>query len=186
MRLISISRRQTRKDAGHGPHPGCGHRQAECRQVLSDQPRSLGEDRVIVANIAGTRATALTAYVENGTGIYLLIDTAGIRKKSRVDEKIEKFSVMRSLLSGRARRCMRHHDRRDGRCYQTNTRWPARRTTPVQACIIVVNKWDLVEKRRLHHDGVHPAQVRNALSYMLSAPVLFISAQTGQRVDNLF
>ena len=118
-------------------------------------------------------------------GKFTFIDTAGIRKKSKVDEKIEKFSVMRSLLAvERADVCVIMIDATEGVTEQ-DTKVAGEAHNAGKACIIVVNKWDLVEK-----DGStmkeYTLRVREGLAYMPYAPVLFISAQTGQRVDKLF
>ena len=147
--------------------------------------RVLGEERVIVSNIAGTTRDSVDADVDNTHGKFTFIDTAGIRKKSKVDEKIEKFSVMRSLLAvERADVCVIMIDATEGVTEQ-DTKVAGEAHNAGKACIIVVNKWDLVEK-----DGStmreYTLRVREGLAYMPYAPVLFISAQTGQRVDKLF
>ena len=147
--------------------------------------RVLGEERVIVSNIAGTTRDSVDADVDNAHGKFTFIDTAGIRKKSKVDEKIEKFSVMRSLLAvERADVCVIMIDATEGVTEQ-DTKVAGEAHNAGKACIIVVNKWDLVEK-----DGStmkeYTLRVREGLAYMPYAPVLFISAQTGQRVDKLF
>jgi len=145
----------------------------------------LGEKRVIVSNVAGTTRDSVDADVDNAHGKFTFIDTAGIRKKSKVDEKIEKFSVMRSLLAvERADVCVIMIDATEGVTEQ-DTKVAGEAHNAGKACIIVVNKWDLVEK-----DGStmkeYTLRVREGLAYMPYAPVLFISAQTGQRVDKLF
>ena len=147
--------------------------------------RVLGEERVIVSNVAGTTRDSVDADVDNAHGKFTFIDTAGIRKKSKVDEKIEKFSVMRSLLAvERADVCVIMIDATEGVTEQ-DTKVAGEAHNAGKACIIVVNKWDLVEK-----DGStmkeYTLRVREGLAYMPYAPVLFISAQTGQRVDKLF
>ena len=147
--------------------------------------RVLGEERVIVSNVAGTTRDSVDAAVDNAHGKFTFIDTAGIRKKSKVDEKIEKFSVMRSLLAvERADVCVIMIDATEGVTEQ-DTKVAGEAHNAGKACIIVVNKWDLVEK-----DGStmkeYTLRVREGLAYMPYAPVLFISAQTGQRVDKLF
>ena len=144
-----------------------------------------GEKRVIVSNVAGTTRDSVDADVDNAHGKFTFIDTAGIRKKSKVDEKIEKFSVMRSLLAvERADVCVIMIDATEGVTEQ-DTKVAGEAHNAGKACIIVVNKWDLVEK-----DGStmkeYTLRVREGLAYMPYAPVLFISAQTGQRVDKLF
>ena len=147
--------------------------------------RVLGEERVIVSNVAGTTRDSVDAAVDNAHGKFTFIDTAGIRKKSKVDEKIEKFSVIRSLLAvERADVCVIMIDATEGVTEQ-DTKVAGEAHNAGKACIIVVNKWDLVEK-----DGStmkeYTLRVREGLAYMPYAPVLFISAQTGQRVDKLF
>ena len=145
----------------------------------------LGENRVIVSNIAGTTRDSVDSYFENEKGKYLLIDTAGIRKKSRVDEKIEKFSVMRSLMSiERADVCVIMIDATEGVTEQ-DTKIAGEAHNAGKACVIVVNKWDLVEKETNTME-VMRQQVRNALSYMPYAPIIFLSALTGARVGGLF
>ncbi|MDO5785582.1 MAG: ribosome biogenesis GTPase Der [Eubacteriales bacterium] len=145
----------------------------------------LGENRVIVSDIAGTTRDSVDTEFENETGRYLLIDTAGIRKRSKVDERIEKFSVMRSLLAiERADVCVIMIDATEGVTEQ-DTKIAGEAHDAGKACIIVVNKWDLIEK-----DGKtmeqYTRRVREGLAYMPYAPVLFLSAMTGQRVPKLF
>ena len=145
----------------------------------------LGENRVIVSNIAGTTRDSVDSYFENQKGKYLLIDTAGIRKKSRVDEKIEKYSVMRSLMSiERADVCVIMIDATEGVTEQ-DTKIAGEAHNAGKACVIVVNKWDLVEKETNTME-IMRQQVRNVLSYMPYAPIVFLSALTGARVDGLF
>ena len=145
----------------------------------------LGEERMIVANEAGTTRDAVDSYFENQKGKYLFIDTAGMRKKSKVDDRIEKFSVLRSTMAiERSDVCLILIDAQEGVTEQ-DTKVAGEAHNAGKACIIVVNKWDLVEK-----DGStmkeYTLRVREGLAYMPYAPVLFISAQTGQRVDKLF
>ena len=147
--------------------------------------RVLGEERVIVSNVAGTTRDSVDADVENEHGKFTFIDTAGIRKKSKIEEKIEKFSVMRSLMAvERADVCVIMIDAQEGVTEQ-DTKVAGEAHNAGKACIIVVNKWDTVEK-----DGStmkeYTLRVREGLAYMPYAPVLFISAKTGQRVDKLY
>ncbi len=147
--------------------------------------RVLGEERVIVSNIAGTTRDSVDADIENEYGKFTFIDTAGIRKKSKIEEKIEKFSVMRSLMAvERADVCVIMIDAQEGVTEQ-DTKVAGEAHNAGKACIIVVNKWDTVEK-----DGStmkeYTLRVREGLAYMPYAPVLFISAKTGQRVDKLY
>ena len=147
--------------------------------------RVLGEERVIVSNIAGTTRDSVDADVDNAHGKFTFIDTAGIRKKSKVDEKIEKFSVMRSLLAvERADVCVIMIDATEGVTEQ-DTKVAGEAHNAGKACIIVVNKWDMVEKDGKTMDRMRE-DIRRDLSYMTYAPILFISALTGQRVTRLF
>ena len=147
--------------------------------------RVLGEERVIVSDMAGTTRDSVDASFDNQYGKFTFIDTAGIRKKSKIEEKIEKFSVMRSLMAvERADVCVIMIDATEGVTEQ-DTKVAGEAHNAGKACIIVVNKWDLVEK-----DGKtmkeYTLRVREGLAYMPYAPVLFISALTGQRVDKLY
>ena len=145
----------------------------------------LGEKRVIVSNMAGTTRDAVDSRFENEFGKYVFIDTAGIRRKSKVDDRIEKFSVMRAQLAiERAQVCLILIDAREGVTEQ-DTKVAGMAHDAGKACIIVVNKWDLVEKDGKTMDKMRE-EVRRDLSYMTYAPVLFISALTGQRVEKLF
>ncbi len=147
--------------------------------------RVLGEERVIVSNVAGTTRDSVDAQIDNKYGKFTMIDTAGIRKKSKIEEKIEKFSVMRSLMAvERADVCVIMIDALEGVTEQ-DTKVAGEAHNAGKACIIVVNKWDAIEK-----DGKtmkeYTLRIREGLAYMPYAPVLFISALTGQRVDDLF
>lgn len=147
--------------------------------------RILGETRVIVSNVAGTTRDAVDTPFENEYGRYVIIDTAGIRRKSRVDDRIEKFSVMRAQMAvDRADVCLIMIDAREGVTEQ-DTKVAGMAHEAGKACIIVVNKWDLVEKDGKTMDKMR-ADVMRDLSFMTYAPVLFISAMTGQRVKKLF
>ena len=145
----------------------------------------LGEKRVIVSNVAGTTRDAVDSRFENEYGKYLFIDTAGIRRKSKVDDRIEKFSVMRAQMAiDRADVCLIMIDAREGVTEQ-DTKVAGMAHDAGKACIIVVNKWDLIEKDGKTMDKMR-AEVQRDLSYMTYAPILFISALTGQRVERLF
>ena len=145
----------------------------------------LGEERVIVSNMAGTTRDAVDSYFENEKGKYVLIDTAGMRKKSRVDDPIEKFSVLRATMAiERADVCLIMIDANEGVTEQ-DTKVAGLAHEAGKACIIVVNKWDAIEKDDKTMDRMRE-DVRRDLSYMTYAPVLFISALTGQRVERLF
>ena len=147
--------------------------------------RILGEERVIVSNIAGTTRDAIDSYFENEFGKYLFIDTAGMRRKSKVDDAVEKYSNLRSVSAiERADVCLILIDANEGVTEQ-DTKVAGLAHEAGKACIIVDNKWDMVEKdtntmQKMTDD------IRRDLSYMTYAPVLFISALTGQRVDKLF
>ena len=147
--------------------------------------RILGEKRLIVSDIAGTTRDAVDTMFENEQGRYMFIDTAGIRRKSKVDEKIEKFSVMRSQLAvERADVCIIMIDARDGVTEQ-DTKIAGLAHEAGKACIVVVNKWDLVEKETNTMNEM-TAKIRQDLSFMPYAPLLFLSALTGQRVGKLY
>ena len=147
--------------------------------------RILGQERVIVSNVAGTTRDAIDSYFENETGKYVFIDTAGMRKKSKVDESIERYSVLRATMAiDRADVCLIMIDATEGVTEQ-DTKVAGMAHEAGKASIIVVNKWDLVEKDGKTMDKMRE-DVRRDLSYMTYAPVLFISAATGQRVTRLF
>ena len=145
----------------------------------------LGEQRVIVSNVAGTTRDAIDSYFENSCGTYNFIDTAGMRKKSKVDDTIEKYSVLRATMAiERSDVCLILIDAQDGVTEQ-DTKVAGLAHDAGKACIIVVNKWDLVEKDGKTMDRMRE-DIRRDLSYMPYAPILFISALTGQRVNRLF
>ena len=147
--------------------------------------RILGEERVIVSDMAGTTRDAVDSYFENDKGKYLFIDTAGMRKKSKVVDRVEKFSVLRATMAiDRADVCLIMIDANDGVTEQ-DTKVAGLAHEAGKACIIVVNKWDIVEKDDKTMDKMRQA-IRADLSYMTYAPIVFISALTGQRVDRLF
>jgi len=147
--------------------------------------RILGQERVIVSDVAGTTRDAVDSYLEKDGQKYLIIDTAGMRKKSKVDDRVEKFSVLRATMAiERSDVCLIMIDAQEGVTEQ-DTKVAGLAHEAGKACVIVVNKWDAIEKdgktmQRMEED------VRRDLSYMTYAPVLFISALTGQRVDRLF
>jgi GTP-binding protein len=145
----------------------------------------LGEERVIVSEVAGTTRDAIDSSFENEFGKYVFIDTAGIRKKSKVDDKIEKYSVMRAEMAiDRADVCLIMLDARDGVTDQ-DTKIAGLAHEMGKASIIIVNKWDLIEKDDKTMDRMTEV-VRAGLAYMPYAPILFISAMTGQRVNRIF
>ena len=145
----------------------------------------LGEKRVIVSDMAGTTRDAVDTVYENELGRYMFIDTAGIRRKSKVDERVEKFSVMRAQLAiERADVCLIMIDARDGVTDQ-DTKIAGLAHEAGKASIIVVNKWDLVEKETGTMEKMRKDIMRD-LSFMSYAPILFISALTGQRTNRIF
>ncbi|PKM73420.1 MAG: ribosome biogenesis GTPase Der [Firmicutes bacterium HGW-Firmicutes-16] len=145
----------------------------------------LGENRCIVSNIAGTTRDAVDSRVDSELGKYIFIDTAGIRRKSRVDDRIEKFSVMRAQLAiERADVCLIMIDAREGVTEQ-DTKIAGLAHESGKASIIVVNKWDLIDKDSKTMDKMR-AEILNDLIFMTYAPVLFISALTGQRTNRIF
>ena len=147
--------------------------------------RILGEERVIVSDMAGTTRDAVDTPLENEWGKYLLIDTAGMRKHSRVTDRIEKFSVMRAQTAiDRSDVCLIMIDARDGVTEQ-DTKVAGLAHEAGKASIIVVNKWDLVEKETNTMDKMRD-KIRADLSFMQYAPIVFVSALTGQRVDRIF
>ena len=145
----------------------------------------LGEKRVIVADMPGTTRDAVDTPVENEFGKYLFIDTAGIRRKSRVDDRVEKFSVMRAGLAvERADVCLIMIDAREGVTEQ-DTKIAGMAHEAGKACIVVVNKWDLIDKDTHTMDHMRKDIMRD-LSFMTYAPILFISCLTGQRTGRIF
>ncbi len=145
----------------------------------------LGQQRTIVSDVAGTTRDAIDSYFENETGKYVFIDTAGMRKKAKVDEAIERYSVLRAQMAiERSDVCLILIDAQEGVTEQ-DTKVAGMAHEAGKASIIVVNKWDLIEKDGKTMDRMRE-EVRRDLAYMTYAPVLFISAATGQRVDRLF
>ncbi len=148
--------------------------------------RILGEERVIVSDVAGTTRDAIDSYFENETGKYCFIDTAGMRRRSKVDEAIEKYSNMRSVNAiERADVCLVLIDAQEGVTEQ-DTKIAGLVHEAGKAAIIVVNKWDAVADKETNTMREQEQSVRAGLSYMLYAPVLFLSALTGARLDKLF
>lgn len=144
-----------------------------------------GEDRAIVSNIAGTTRDTTDTFVENQYGKFNFIDTAGIRRKSKINDAIEKFSIIRARMAvERANVCVIMIDATEGFTEQ-DSKVAGIALEQGKACIIAVNKWDAVEK-----DGNTMNEFRKKLavdfSFMSYAPVMFISAKTGQRIDRLF
>lgn len=145
----------------------------------------LGENRVIVSDIAGTTRDAVDSQFENATGRYTFIDTAGIRRRSKVDNRIEKYSVLRSEMAiERADVCLIMIDAREGVTDQ-DTKVAGLAHEAGKASIIIVNKWDLVEKETNTMEHMRQ-EIKKELAYMTYAPILFISAKSGQRVERIF
>ena len=145
----------------------------------------LGQNRTIVSDIAGTTRDAIDTEFENENGKYTLIDTAGIRRKSKIKESIEKFSIMRTLLAiERADVCLMMIDATQGVTDQ-DTKIAGEAHEAGKGVIIVVNKWDAVEKETGTLEQ-YKKEVYDKLKYLSYAPIIFISAKTGQRVHKLF
>lgn len=145
----------------------------------------IGEQRVIVSNVPGTTRDAIDTYYEKDGQKYLLIDTAGIRRKSKVDEKIERFSVMRAFAAvERADVCILVIDGEGGVAEQ-DAKIAGYAHEEGKASVILVNKWDLVQKET----GTmreYKKRVQEQLSFMTYAPIEFISAKTGSRLEKIF
>ena len=147
--------------------------------------RILGENRMIVANEAGTTRDAIDTPVDNAYGKFIFTDTAGLRKRSNITDGLERYMVVRALAAvERSRVALILVDATVGFTEQ-DSKVAGYAHDQGKACIIVVNKWDTVEKDTNTMDE-KTAEVRRDLSYMTYAPVVFISALTGQRVDKLF
>ena len=145
----------------------------------------LGEDRMIVSDIAGTTRDATDSYVENKYGKFVFIDTAGLRRKSRVYDSIEKYSVIRARMAvERAQVCVIMIDAVEGFTEQ-DSKGAGIAHELGTACIIAVNKWDAVEKDGKTMDS-YRKKLMNDFSFMSYAPIIFISAKTGLRLDRLF
>ncbi len=147
--------------------------------------RIVGEERVIVSDIPGTTRDAIDTYYENDGDKFVFIDTAGIRRQSRINERIEKYSTLRSWNAiERADVCVIMIDAQDGVTEQ-DTKIAGYAHEQGKASIIIVNKWDLVEKETGTLEEYRQSVI-GKLAFMQYAPVLFISVKTGQRVDKLF
>lgn len=144
-----------------------------------------GEDRVIVSDMAGTTRDAVDTYVENAHGKYVLVDTAGIRRNARIEDKIEKYSVLRANMAvENSDVCLIMIDAAEGITAQ-DEHIAGLAHNAGKASVVVINKWDLVEKDNNTFETFRQS-VYNALSYMTYAPVVFVSAKTGQRLDKIF
>ena len=147
--------------------------------------RILGETRMVVSDVAGTTRDAVDSPYEDESGRYLFIDTAGLRRKAKVEDRIERFSVMRAEAAvQRAQVCLILLDAREGVTEQ-DTKVAGLAHESGKASVIVVNKWDLIEKETRTMDKMRE-DIRRDLSFMPYAPILFISALTGQRVSRIF
>ena len=144
-----------------------------------------GEERVLVSDIAGTTRDATDTFVENKHGKFIFIDTAGLRRKSKVDDAIEKYSVMRSVAAvERATVCVIMIDALEGFTEQ-DSKVAGIAHEAGKACIIAVNKWDAYEKDGTTMDS-YRKKLMNDFSFMSYAPIIFISAKTGQRLERLY
>ncbi|MBQ4120085.1 MAG: ribosome biogenesis GTPase Der [Clostridia bacterium] len=144
-----------------------------------------GEERVIVSDMAGTTRDAIDTKIERDGVTYNFIDTAGLRRKSKVEEKLEKYSVLRAKMAiERADVCVIMIDGKDGFTEQ-DSKVAGLALEEGKACIIAVNKWDAVEKDGKTMDA-YRKKLMTDFSFMPYAPIIFISAKTGQRVDRLF
>ncbi len=144
-----------------------------------------GEERSIVSDVAGTTRDAIDTKIENKYGTFNFIDTAGLRRKSRVDDTIEKYSVLRAKMAiERSDVCVIMLDAADGFTEQ-DSKVAGLALEQGKACIIAVNKWDIVEKDSFTMDS-YRKKLMNDFSFMTYAPIIFISAKTGQRIDRLF
>ena len=144
-----------------------------------------GEERAIVSDIAGTTRDATDTVIHNSHGDFVFIDTAGLRRKSKVDDQIEKYSVIRARMAvERADVCVIMIDANEGFTEQ-DSKVAGIAHDLGKACIIAVNKWDAVEKTGTTMD-VQRKKLMNDFSFMSYAPIIFISAKTGQRLDRLF
>ena len=147
--------------------------------------RILGEERLIVSNIAGTTRDAIDTPYENAHGKYIFIDTAGIRRKSKIEEDIEKYSIIRAKAAiDNAQVCILVIDATEGVTDQ-DAKIAGEAHESGKGVIILVNKWDAVEKENGTLEN-YKKEVYTKLAYLTYAPVIFVSALTGQRVDKLF
>ena len=147
--------------------------------------RMLGEERHIVSNIPGTTRDAVDSIVENPYGVYNFIDTAGIRRQSKIEDKLEKFSVLRAHMAvERADVCLIMIDAQEGITEQ-DEKIAGIAHEAGKASIIIVNKWDLIEKDNNTVNAFNN-RIKTALSYMTYAPIIYVSALTGQRITNIY
>ena len=147
--------------------------------------RMCGEERVIVSDIAGTTRDATDTRIENEHGIFNFIDTAGIRRHSKVEDRIEKFSVIRANMAvERADVCLLMIDAQDGVTDQ-DEKIAGLAHEAGKAVIIVINKWDTIEKDNSTVNQFNQ-RIRTSLAYMTYAPIIYVSALTGQRCANIY
>lgn len=147
--------------------------------------RILGEERLIVSNIAGTTRDAIDSEFENEFGKYTFIDTAGVRRKSKIKESIEKFSIMRTLFAiERSDVCLMMIDANEGVTDQ-DAKIAGEAHEAGKGIVLVVNKWDEIEKDN-HTTEAFKKEIYNKVPYLNYAPIIFISAKTGQRVNKLY
>ncbi len=147
--------------------------------------KMLGTNRLIVSDIAGTTRDAVDTMLENEHGKFNLIDTAGIRRSARIEDKIEKYSVLRAKMAvERADVCLIMIDAKEGITEQ-DEKIAGIAHEAGKASIVVVNKWDAIEKDN-STTNEYTKKIQNALSYMSYAPIVFVSALTGQRLKNIF
>lgn len=147
--------------------------------------RILGENRLIVSNVAGTTRDAIDTKFENEYGKYVFIDTAGIRKKSKIEESIEKYSILRAKMAiENAHVCVLVIDATEGVTDQ-DAKIAGEAHESGKGVIILINKWDLIEKETGTLENFKK-EVYTKLAYLSYAPIIFVSALTGQRVDKLF
>ena len=145
----------------------------------------IGEDRMIVSDIAGTTRDATDSFVENDYGKFMFIDTAGLRRKSKVEDAVERYSVLRTDMAvERANVCVIMIDALEGFTEQ-DSKVAGRALEQGKGCIIAVNKWDAYEKDGRTMDS-YRKKLMNDFSFMAFAPIIFISAKTGQRLDRLY
>ncbi len=146
----------------------------------------LGEERLIVSDIAGTTRDAIDSKFENKYGKYVFIDTAGIRRKSKIEENIEKYSIIRALAAiEKADVCVLVIDATEGVTDQ-DTKIAGEAHEAGKGVIILVNKWDAVADKETGSLESYTKDVYTKLAYLTYAPILFVSAKTGQRIDKLF
>ncbi len=145
----------------------------------------IGEERMIVSDIAGTTRDATDSFIENDYGKFMFIDTAGLRRKSRVEDAVEKYSVLRTEMAvERADVCVIMIDAVEGFTEQ-DSKVAGIALEQGKGCIIAVNKWDAYEKDGKTMDS-YRKKLMNDFSFMSYAPIIFISAKTGQRIDRLY